>query len=111
MLLTEYSWGTDVHGILDFTDDDEWISYFDSGILKKIRITGGSPETVLKTRLGRTSGYDIQEEFVIFTGPGDLLWTKNFETGEQKIIYNFDKLDNRIYRSPQMQPDNKNILE
>ena len=110
MLLTEYSWGTDVHGILDFTDDDEWISYFDSGILKKIRITGGSPETVLKTRLGRTSGYDIQEEFVIFTGPGDLLWTKNFETGEQKIIYNFDKLDNRIYRWPQMLPDNQNII-
>ena len=37
--LTSYSWGTDVHGIVDFTDDDEWVSFFDSGILKKVLFT------------------------------------------------------------------------
>ena len=71
--LISYNWGTDVHGIIDFTDDDEWVSFFDSGILKKVRITGGSAQTVLETNLGRTSGYDINDANLIYTGPGDLL--------------------------------------
>ena len=108
--LISYNWGTDVHGIIDFTDDDEWVSFFDSGILKKVRITGGSAQTVLETNLGRTSGYDINDANLIYTGPGDLLWTKDFESGEKKMIYDFDKMPGRVYRWPQFLPDNINII-
>ena len=108
--LTNYSWGTDVHGVLEFTEDDEWVSYFDSGILKKVRITGGSPQTILETNLGRTSGYDVKENKVLYTGPGDLLWTKDFKSGEESMVYNFDKLPGRVYRWPEYLPDNINII-
>ena len=108
--LTNYSWGTDVHGVLEFTEDDEWVSYFDSGILKKVRITGGSPQTILETNLGRTSGYDVKEKKVLYTGPGDLLWTKDFKSGEESMVYNFDKLPGRVYRWPEYLPDNINII-
>ena len=108
--LTSYSWGTDVHGIVDFTDDDEWVSFFDSGILKKVRITGGSAQVVLETNLGRTSGYDITSEKLIYTGPGDLLWEKDFKSQKKTMIFDFDKMPGRVYRWPKLLPDNRNII-
>tara|TARA_B110001454_G_scaffold110102_1_gene103408 strand:- start:48 stop:2249 length:2202 start_codon:yes stop_codon:yes gene_type:complete len=110
ILITDYKWGTDVHGIIDFTDDSEWVTYFDSGILKRVRVTGGATQTVLKTRLGRTSGYDLTENKLIFTGPGDLLWEMNLETNEEIMVFEFDKLPIRVYRWPQLLPDGDNIL-
>ena len=108
--LVTYSWGTDVHGIIDFTDDSEWVSFFDSGILKKVRVTGGAAQTVLETNLGRTSGYDIDNDKLIYTGPGDLLWTKDFVSSEKKMVYNFDKMPGRVYRWPQFLPDDENLI-
>lgn len=108
--LVNYSWGTDVHGVLEFTEDDEWVSYFDSGVLKKVRITGGSPQTIIETNLGRTSGYDVKENKVLYTGPGDLLWVKDLKSGDESMVYNFDNLPGRVYRWPEYLPDNINII-
>ena len=84
--------------------------FFDSGILKKVRVTGGAAQTVLETNLGRTSGYDIDNEKLSYTGPGDLLWTKDFVSSEKKMVDNFDKMPGRVYRWPQFLPDDENLI-
>ena len=46
--IAEYRWGTDVHGILDFAEDGEWVTFFDSGILQQVRVSGGASQNVIK---------------------------------------------------------------
>ena len=109
--IAEYRWGTDVHGVLDFSEDGEWITYFDSGILQQVRVSGGASQNLLDTRLGRTSGYHLKDTSLTFTGAQDFLWKLDRESGEQSMIYAFDQQDaSRVYRWPQVLPDEKTIL-
>ena len=108
--LTDYIWSTDVHGILKFTDDDQWVSFFDSGLLKKVRITGGATQTIMKTMLGRTSGYDIDNDRVLHTGNSDLLYFTDITSGQSNMVTKFDEMPRRIYRWPQLLPDDENII-
>ena len=109
--IAEYRWGTDVHGVLDFSEDGEWITYFDSGNLQQVRVSGGASQNLLDTRLGRTSGYHLKDTSLTFTGAQDFLWKLDRESGEQSMIYAFDQQDaSRVYRWPQVLPDEKTIL-
>ena len=108
--LTDYIWSTDVHGLLKFTDDDQWVSFFDSGLLKKVRITGGATQTIMKTMLGRTSGYDIDNNRVLHTGNSDLLYFTDITSGQSTMVTKFDEMSRRIYRWPQLLPDDENII-
>ena len=108
--LVSYTWGTDVHGIIFFSKDGEWVTYFDSGILKKVKITGGPPQVILKDSLGRTSGYDLYEDILIYTGMNDHLYEYDVIKKTSKIITGFNEMERRIYRWPQLLPDNENII-
>jgi len=106
-----YRWGTDVHGVLDFSDDGEWVTFFDSGVLKRVRVTGGASQAVMSGRLGRTSGYHLLDDQLIYTGASDFLWRLDPNTGEQALIEGFDRLDGtRVYRWPELLPDRRTIL-
>jgi Tol biopolymer transport system component len=109
--IAEYRWGTDVHGVLDFSEDGEWVTYFDSGILQQVRVSGGASKNLLDARLGRTSGYHLKDSSLMFTGAQDFLWKLDRKSGEQSIIYAFDQQDvSRVYRWPEFLPDEKTIL-
>lgn len=108
--LVNYTWGTDVHGIIFFSKDSQWVTYFDSGILKKVKITGGPTQVVLGDALGRTSGYDLYDEILIYTGTNDHLYEYDVIKKTSKIITGFDVMERRIYRWPQLLPDNENII-
>ena len=109
--IAEYRWGTDVHGVLDFSEDGEWVTYFDSGILQQVRVSGGASQNLLDNRLGRTSGYHLRDTSLTFTGAQDFLWELDRQSGEQTIVYAFDQQDaSRVYRWPQVLPDEKTIL-
>jgi len=110
-LVATYRWGTDVHGVLDFSDDGEWVTYFDSGILKKVRISGGAAQTIMPGRLGRTSGYHYLENSLIHTGANDFIWTFDPVTGASNLVNGFDLMDaTRVYRWPELLPDGATIL-
>ena len=99
--LTDYRWATDVHGVLNFSENGEWITYFDSGILKRVRTAGGAPQNIMSTTLGRTSGYHVLNDSVIFTGVDDFLEQLDLKSGERSLIEGFDQLDTSlIYRWP-----------
>ena len=109
--LTDYRWATDVHGVLNFSENGEWITYFDSGILKRVRTAGGAPQNITSTTLGRTSGYHVLNDSVIFTGVDDFLEQLDLKSGERSLIEGFDQLDTSlIYRWPQQLPDGKTIM-
>ena len=109
--IAEYKWGTDVHGILDFSEDGEWVTFFDSGLLQQVRVSGGASQNIIDARLGRTSGYHLQNNSLTFTGAQDFLWELNRESGEESMVYAFDEQDaSRVYRWPQVLPDEKTIL-
>ena len=108
--LVTYTWGTDVHGIIFFSKDSQWVTYFDSGILKKVKITGGPPQIVMDNALGRTSGYDLYDDTLIYTGTNDHLYEYDVVKKTSKIVSGFDNMERRIYRWPQLLPDKKNIL-
>jgi Tol biopolymer transport system component len=109
--LADYRWATDNHGVLNFSENGEWITYFDSGILKRVRTAGGAPQNIINTRLGRTSGYHVLDDSVIFTGVDDFLEKLDLKSGERSLIEGFDKLDSSlIYRWPQQLPDGKTIM-
>ncbi len=109
--VASYRWGTDVHGILEFSDDGQWITYFDSGVLHQVRPEGGSTQQVLTTILGRTSGYDLTPDKLIFTGPLDHLWELDLQTNREAIVNGFDQqLDDLVFRWPQLMPDGTTIL-
>jgi Tol biopolymer transport system component len=109
--LADYRWATDVHGVLNFSENGEWITYFDSGILKRVRTAGGAPQNIMNTTLGRTSGYHVFNDSVIFTGVDDFLEQLNLKSGERSLVEGFDQLDTSlIYRWPQQLPDGKTIM-
>jgi Tol biopolymer transport system component len=109
--LADYRWATDNHGVLNFSENGEWITYFDSGILKRVRTAGGAPQDIINTRLGRTSGYHVLDDSVIFTGVYDFLEKLDLKSGERSLVEGFDKLDSSlIYRWPQQLPDGKTIM-
>ena len=108
--LASYTWGTDVHGIIFFSKDSQWLIYFDSGILKKVKITGGPAQIVFNTALGRTSGYDLYDDILIYTGTNDHLYEYDINTDTSKLVTGFDKMNSRIYRWPQLLPDSNNII-
>ena len=108
--LVSYTWGTDVHGIIFFSKDSQWVTYFDSGILKKVKITGGPSQIVYEDALGRTSGYDLYDDILIFTGTNDHLYEYDINNKISKVIKGFDKMDRRVYRWPQLLPDKENII-
>ena len=109
-LLAEYTWGTDVHGVLFFSDDGEWLRFFDSGILKQIRVSGGASQSILERRLGRTSGYHLFDNTLIHTATRDRLHIYDLNTKESTIIKGFEDMPRRIYRWPQILPDYENII-
>ena len=84
--------------------------FFDSGQLKKVRITGGATQTIMKTMLGRTSGYDIDNDRVLHTGNSDLLYFTDITSGQSNMVTKFDEMPRRIYRWPQLLPDDENII-
>tara|TARA_Y100001935_G_scaffold78404_1_gene65537 strand:- start:3027 stop:5258 length:2232 start_codon:yes stop_codon:yes gene_type:complete len=108
--LASYTWGTDVHGIIFFSKDSQWVSYFDSGILKKVKITGGPPQVVLENALGRTSGYDLYDDILIYTGTNDHLYEYNIIDNTSKVVSGFSDMETRVYRWPQLLPDKENII-
>ncbi|MAD67671.1 MAG: hypothetical protein CMK24_09355 [Porticoccaceae bacterium] len=109
--LAEYRWATDVHGILNFSEDGEWVAYFDSGILKRVRVAGGASQDILSTTLGRTSGYHLLSDSLTFTGAEDFVEQLNFDSGERSVVEGFDQLDTSlVYRWPQQLPDGKTIM-
>tara|TARA_B100000902_G_scaffold245639_1_gene232558 strand:+ start:3432 stop:5654 length:2223 start_codon:yes stop_codon:yes gene_type:complete len=108
--LASYTWGTDVHGIIFFSKDSQWVTYFDSGILKRVKITGGPPQVVLENALGRTSGYDLYDDILIYTGTNDHLYEYNIIDKTSKIVSGFSDMETRIYRWPQLLPDKENII-
>ena len=109
--VAEYRWGTDVHGILNFSEDGEWIAYFDSGVLKRVRVSGGASQNILEGTLGRTSGYHLKEDSLTFTGANDFIEQLDFDTGTRSMVNGFDQLDaTRVYRWPQLLPDGNTLL-
>jgi hypothetical protein len=97
--------------VLDFSEDGEWVTYFDSGILQQVRVSGGASQNLLDNRLGRTSGYHLGDTSLTFTGAQDFLWELDRQSVEQSIVYAFDQQDaSRVYRWPQVLPDEKTIL-
>lgn len=109
--LAEYRWATDVHGILNFSENGEWVAYFDSGILKRVRVAGGASQDILSTTLGRTSGYHLLSDSLTFTGRDDFVEQMNLDSGERSVVEGFDQLDTSlVYRWPQQLPDNKTIM-
>ena len=109
--VAEYRWGTDVHGILNFSEDGEWIAYFDSGVLKRVRVSGGASQNILEGTLGRTSGYHLKEGSLTFTGANDFIEQIDLDTGTRSLINGFDQLDaTRVYRWPQRLPDGNTLL-
>ena len=102
-----YRWGTDVHGIVNFSKDGEWVAYFDSGILKRVRVSGGAPQNILNGTLGRTSGYHLENDSITFTGVNDFIERVDLKTDSRSVLDGFYQLDaTRIYRWPQMLSDN-----
>ena len=108
--LVSYTWGTDVHGIIFFSKDSQWVTYFDSGILKRVKITGGPPQVVLENALGRTSGYDLYDDILVYTGTNDHLYEYNIIDKTSKVVSGFNDMETRIYRWPQLLPDKENII-
>ena len=108
--LADYSWSTDVHGVIFFDEDGEWLYFFDAGILKRVRVEGGSVQVIIDEQLNMTSGYFATEDSVIYTGAENMLHRISINERTTKQLTFFDAEETKIYRWPYLLPDNKNIL-
>ena len=111
--LAEYSWATDVHGVLKFSEDGDWIYFFDAGILKRVRVEGGVPQALLDTTVNATSGYAALSDFVIFTGAKARLQKLVLRTGDIEPINIPDEESSEGYmwhRWPDILPGGTHML-
>ena len=83
--LAEYSWATDVHGVVFFSKEGNWVFFFDAGILKRVRVQGGSVQPLIKSPVFATSGYSASENQVILTG-GRKLQRLDIQTGIMEAL-------------------------
>lgn len=109
--LAEYTWSTDVHGVIFFDQNGEWLYFFDAGQLKRVRLVGGTVQLVIEEQLNMTSGYYAANDYVIYTGARNLLHRQSLVEQSSESITSFDQADQSlIYRWPDLLPGGTHLL-
>ena len=110
--LAEYTWGTDVHGVLSFSPDNNWLYFLDAGLLKRASLQGPTIQTIVETPLNATSGYDPHDKFIIYTGRRNWLDKIEISAGKTESLPFFEKNAQRniFYRWPELLPGGTHLL-
>lgn len=94
-----------------FSPDGKWIAFFAGGKLKKISVSGGTPETLCDAQANR-GGYWTDNDNIIFAGDYSSGLTEISANGDnEKALTKLDLSKNeRTHRWPQVLPGSKWVL-
>ena len=94
-----------------FSPDGEWIGFFSSGKLKKISLSGGTPQTLCDATLGRGACWGPDNNIIFTAAPGTGLWRISANGGDAQIVTKLDiENDELTHRWPEILPGGKAVL-
>lgn len=94
-----------------FSPDGEWIGFFSSGKLKKISLSGGTPQTLCDATLGRGACWGPDNNIIFTAAPGTGLWRISANGGDSQILTRLDiENDELTHRWPVILPRGKALL-
>ena len=93
-----------------FSPDSRWIAFFVGGEIKKIRLDGGTAETVAATQAGGRGGSWTEESMIYFTQTAGL-FRVSAEGGAPELVLPLDQgAGHRRYTWPEALPEGKAVL-
>jgi Tol biopolymer transport system component len=101
---------TDEAGYPFWSPDSRFIGFFAGGKLKKIDVSGGSPQTVCDARLGRGGTWNRDGVIVFAPGTRSALYRVSAAGGEPAPLTTLDQASESSHRWPQFLPDGRHYL-
>ena len=100
-------------GLLFFSEDGEWLHFNNSGKLSRVRIEGGSFQSIDAESIVLRSGYTAFDEKIIFSSADDFkLYQTAVSGGEPSLLPSMQNAEgsSRAYTWPRNLPENRYLL-
>ena len=92
-----------------FSPDGQWVGYFDGSDLKKVPVTGSTPQTVVSSDVVPATGTWGADNTIIFGSIGGGLFRVSADGGEPESLTRLDQGEN-AHVFPQLLPDGNALL-
>ncbi len=103
--------GTDDASGPFFSPDGEWIGFLSAGKLKKISLSGGTPQTLCDATLGRGACWGPDNNIIYTSAPGTGLWRISANGGNPEVVTRLDIENGELtHRWPEILPGGKAML-
>jgi serine/threonine-protein kinase len=94
-----------------FSPDGKFVAFFANGLLKKVSLSGGAPETICKAQNDRGAVWGADDSIVFAPGTDVPLYRARASGGPAEVISTLDvSARERSHRWPDVLPDGKSIL-